>query len=84
MSESKIQSRIIQNLERNGWFVVKIIQTTKNGWPDLQAVKKGKTIYIEVKDVGEEPDPLQLVRHQQLRINGATVFVTDDKNFTVL
>lgn len=84
MSEARIQSQIIKNLERGGWLVVKIIQTTKNGWPDLQAVRYGETVYIEVKDIGEKPDPLQLHRHRQLRQAGATVYVTSDKNFTIL
>jgi Holliday junction resolvase len=70
-------------MERSGWLVVKIIQCTKNGWPDLQAVKDGRTVYIEVKDIGEKPDPLQLVRHRQLREAGASVFVTDDKKFNL-
>jgi Holliday junction resolvase len=84
MSESTIQAAIQRNLERAGWLVVKIIQTTKNGWPDLQAVRHGETVYIEVKDVGEEPSPLQEVRHRDLRKAGARVFWTDDKNFTIL
>jgi Holliday junction resolvase len=83
MSEATIQSKIIHNLEKKGWLVVKIIQSTKNGWPDLEAIKAGKTVYIEVKNIGENPDPLQLIRHKQLRTAGATVFVTDDKNFTL-
>ena len=81
--ESKIQEKIVKNLERRGWYVVKIIQCTKNGWPDLQAVKDGKTVYIEVKDIGKEPDPLQLMRHKELRSAGAAVYVTDNKNFTL-
>lgn len=83
MSEARIQSAIITNLERSGWLVVKIIQSTKNGWPDLQAIRDGVTVYIEVKDIGEEPDPLQLVRHRQLRRHGATVYWTWDKNFNL-
>ena len=81
MSEAKIQAAIIKNLERAGWYVVKILQTTKNGWPDLQAVRNGETVYIEVKDIGEEPDPLQEVRHRDLKRAGARVFITDDKKF---
>ncbi len=84
MTEAQIQARIIKNLERSGWYVVKIIQSTKNGWPDLQAVKRGETVYIEVKELGETADPLQKVRHRDLISAGARVFVTDDKNFNLL
>ena len=83
MSEARIQGRVIKNLERSGWLVNKIIQSTKNGWPDLEAVRGGKTVYIEVKDVGETPDPLQLVRHRQIKEHGGEVYVTSDKNFNL-
>lgn len=76
-----MQAAIQRNLVRSGWYVVKIIQTTKNGWPDLQAVRGGETVYIEVKAPGKQPDPLQVLRHQQLRAAGARVYVTDDEKF---
>lgn len=78
--ESKIQNRIIKRLERSGWYVVKIIQTTKNGWPDLQAVKDGRTIYIEVKAANGKLSELQKYRHMELRKAGAKVFTI--KNIT--
>ena len=51
MSEARIQSQIIKNLERGGWLVVKIIQSTKNGWPDLQAVRYGKGYWREARPI---------------------------------
>jgi Holliday junction resolvase len=83
MSESKIQNRIIKNLERDGFYVVKLIQTTKNGIPDLLAIKHGVAYFVEVKDLGEFPDPLQLLRFKELRKAGCVVQWTDDKNFTL-
>ena len=81
--ESHIQTAIINNLEKSGWLVVKIIQSTKNGWPDLQAIKDGQTVYIEVKREGCEPSPLQIYRITQLRHAGATVYVTSNKKFSL-
>lgn len=78
--ESELQSKIIKKLTLNGYFVVKIIQTNRNGWPDLQAVKDGKTIYIEVKREGEKPDQLQKYVHGHLRNYGAEVYVIDNIN----
>jgi hypothetical protein len=83
--ESKIQRQIILWLEAKGWYVVKILQTTKNGWPDLQALKlddseyypKSKIIFIEVKRPGQKPTPLQLIRHEELRSRGFHVIVAD-------
>ena len=77
--ESEIQSFTIKLLESKGWLVVKIIQTSKNGWPDLQAIKNGITIYIECKRQGEHPVKLQVFRHEQIEKAGAKVFVIDSK-----
>lgn len=73
MLESAIQSKIIKQLEKEGWYVIKYMKTTKNGWPDLGAHKMGRIVYIEVKVPGEEPTPLQLFRHGELRKQGFEV-----------
>ena len=39
--ESKIQARIIKRLEAQGYYVVKLILTNKNGIPDLLVLKDG-------------------------------------------
>jgi hypothetical protein len=38
-AESKLQSKIIKLLESDGWLVVKTIQLSKNGYPDLFCFK---------------------------------------------
>jgi Holliday junction resolvase len=81
--ESDIQAKIIRNLTKKGWYVAKIIQTTKNGWPDLLCLKDGKSVYIEVKRPGGKPSPLQLLRHREIAATGHIVHVTDDENFTL-
>lgn len=68
--------------EKHGWEVVKIIQTTKNGWPDLQCHKNAITVFIEAKEEGKiknYPDqwPLQHYRHEQLRAQGFRVHTID-------
>lgn len=77
MKETSVQSRVIDVYTSNGWLVVKILQCTLNGWPDLQAHKDGVTIFIECKRPGERPTPLQLYRHKQLRGAGFEVLVID-------
>ncbi|OAV65752.1 hypothetical protein Barb6_02775 [Bacteroidales bacterium Barb6] len=47
--ESDIQRRIIQRLEAEGWYVVKLILTNRPGIPDLMALKNGKAFFVEVK-----------------------------------
>ena len=77
MLESQIQSKIIKSYEKTGWLVVKIIQSNFNGIPDLMCLKNGKTIFIEVKQPGKRPTPLQEHRHKQLRAQGFEVLVLD-------
>lgn len=75
MKESEIQSAIIHQLELWGWLVHKVIQSSKNGWTDLEAFRKGIAVFIEVKRPGEKPDDLQVYRHTKLRQQGFEVIV---------
>jgi len=68
--ESKIQGRIVKELEADGYFVVKLSLTNKNGMPDLMALKDGVAKFIEVKRQGEDLRPLQIYRMQELRALG--------------
>lgn len=78
MTEAQIQRRLIIDLERAGWYVVKLIKTTKNGIPDLICHKDGRTVYIEVKRPGQKPRPLQSYRHKELADHGIlTITATD-------
>jgi hypothetical protein len=81
MLEKDIQASIISNLTKNGWFVIKLIQTSVNGIPDLICHGNGRTVYIEVKREREKPGPLQILRHQQLAAHGIDVYVTSDPKF---
>jgi len=75
--ESKLQKRIISQLESEGFLVLKVILCNKSGWPDLQILKNKKSVFIEVKDKGEEAEPLQVFRHETLRDQGFNVWVVD-------
>ena len=79
MKESEIQYDIIKWLESEGWLVVKIIQTNKNGWPDLQIHALGLTIFIEVKSPKGKLSELQKYRHEQLRDAGFIIITTNSK-----
>ncbi len=79
MLESSIQTSIRNILKKSGWIVIKLIQTSVNGIPDLMCLKNGKTIFVEVKQPGEKPSPLQLIRHSQLINEGFEVIVATGK-----
>ena len=76
--ESKLQTKIIKHLELNGWIVVKTIQLSKNGFPDIFAFKDGKTIFIEVKSKKGIRSELQKYRIEQLTKHGFLAFFCDD------
>ncbi|CAB4140612.1 VRR-NUC domain containing protein [uncultured Caudovirales phage] len=78
MTESQLQSKIIQKFEKAGWMAVKLISTNTNGIPDLMCLKAGKTVFIEVKRKGGLVSELQKYRHDQLNKQGFQVFIIDD------
>lgn len=49
MKEQQIQKKIINYLEDEGYYVVKVVIATKAGVPDILACVNGKFIGIEVK-----------------------------------
>jgi Holliday junction resolvase len=71
MRESELQAKIIKHYEAKGYMVIKIIQTNKNGIPDLLLIKEGvHPFFIEVKtDQGKLSD-LQKYRIEQLKKYG--------------
>ena len=75
--ESKVQNQIKKYLELNGWKVLKIIQLSENGYPDIMALKNGTAIFIEVKRPGAKPRPLQVHRIDQLNKMGFMAFYAD-------
>ncbi len=72
--ESKLQGKIIKLLEDDGWIVVKTIQLSKNGFPDIFAFKNAKTIFIEVKAPNGKRSELQKYRIEQLTSQGFIAF----------
>lgn len=77
MLESKIQSKCIKAMQKDGWFVLKIIRCNLPGFNDTIALKAARTVIIEFKRPGETPDPLQVFRHEQLRAQGFEVYTVD-------
>jgi len=76
--ESKIQNAIKRKLQKDGWLVLKIIQLSENGYPDLMCLKDGQQVWIEVKQAGKVPRPLQFFRMKQLNQMGIKAFWTAD------
>ena len=75
LKESTIQRKVSEYFRLQGWIVVKLIQTTMNGIPDLMLLKDGKTVFIETKAENGIVSPLQFYRHEQLIKQGFEVYV---------
>ena len=67
MSEQSYQAKIIKQLEKDGWYVLKLITTNKNGIPDLLALKDGeKPWFKEMKAKKGRASELQKYRVKEL------------------
>lgn len=80
MLESKIQKKIIKKLEKDGYFVLKIIRCNKNGTPDIIASKENHTMFIEVKQPTGRLSMLQIHRIAEMKGKGLDVRVWTDYN----
>ena len=76
MTEQKIQSKKIKELEALGYYVIKLKLTNKNGIPDLIAIPKNSDVeFIEVKKPKGKLYKLQEYRIQELQKHGVKVEV---------
>ena len=67
MTEAKYQTKLIKKLEADGYYVLKLIKTNKNGIPDLLALKSGEPPrFIEVKGPKTPVAVLQEYRIKEL------------------
>ena len=79
MTEQQIQKKRIDQLEAEGYYVLKLISTNKNGIPDLVALHPEKgVLFSEVKrpKVGRVSE-LQKFRIKELLKNGFKVEIYD-------
>jgi Holliday junction resolvase len=73
MLESKIQRKKIKELEKEGYYVIKLITTNKPGIPDLIAIPRNSDVlFIEVKAGKNTTSKLQDFRIKELNEHGIT------------
>ena len=77
-SESKNQSKIIEEYEKRGYFVIKIIRSNKNGIADLICLKQNEVLFIEVKRADGKLSELQKFRIEELKKYGIETKVLSD------
>ena len=67
MTEQQIQSKRIKQQEEEGYYVLKLIKTNKNGIPDILAIPKNvKVLFSEVKTPKGKVSKLQEYRLKEL------------------
>ena len=71
MTEQQIQSKRIKQLEEEGYYVLKLIKTNKNGIPDLVAIPPDcGVLFSEVKRSTGKLSRLQEYRLKELEQHG--------------
>ena len=70
--ERDVRKQIVDHLRDHGWFVFYHLAGMGSypGLPDLQAVKDGRTIYIECKTMTGRQSPKQCDFQEQLERHG--------------
>tara|TARA_R100000781_G_scaffold65365_2_gene41128 strand:+ start:1652 stop:1891 length:240 start_codon:yes stop_codon:yes gene_type:complete len=76
MTEQQIQTKKIKELEADGYFVIKLIKTNKNGIPDILALHPQHGIeFYEIKTSKGKVSKLQEYRIKELKEYGFTAEV---------
>jgi len=71
VTEQQLQKKRIEELENQGYYVIKLIKTNKNGIPDLIAIPpKSNVIFSEVKRPEGKVSKLQEFRIKELKAYG--------------
>ena len=71
MTEQAIQKKRIKQLEAEGYYVIKLIKTNKNGIPDLIAIPQGcNVLFSEIKKPTGILSELQKYRIKELEKHG--------------
>jgi|TARA_E500000318_G_scaffold42491_1_gene40629 Holliday junction resolvase len=71
MTEQQIQKKRIDQLEKEGYYVLKLIKTNKNGIPDLIAIgKNSDVLFSEIKGANGKVSALQQYRMKELNKHG--------------
>lgn len=71
MKEQDIQAKRIKQLEAEGYYVLKLVTTNKNGIPDLLAIPPNSDVlFSEVKKPNGRLSKLQKYRIKELQKHG--------------
>jgi hypothetical protein len=76
MTEQQIQKKRINQLEKDGYYVLKLVKTNKNGIPDVLGIHPdGRVIFSEIKTPNGKLSKIQEYRLKELDKYGFTTEV---------
>ena len=77
MKESDYQKKISDDLTKQGYFVINLIKTNKNGIPDLLALKFDEPpLFVECKGLNGRLSKVQRFRLNELTERGFNCYVS--------
>lgn len=80
MLESLIEQHLVKEVNRRDGLCLKFNSQSMSGIPDRIILMKNGTVgFVEVKQKGKKPRPLQELRMKQLRRLGFKVYTLDEK-----
>ncbi len=80
MLESLIEQHLVREVNRRDGLCLKFNSQSMTGIPDrIILMKNGTVCFVEVKQKGKKPRPLQELRMKQLRRLGFKVYTLDEK-----
>ena len=83
MLESKIEKDSVKAAKALGWFSFKVVSPNFRGAPDRAFVKGGLTVYVEYKQDGKNPTPLQTKVHKIFAEHGVKVHIARSVEDTI-
>lgn len=82
MKEQTFQKKLIKLLEKQGFYVVKVISANRSGVPDIIACSPEGMFYaFEVKVGNNKPTALQIYNIDKINANNGHAFVINPENF---
>lgn len=78
--EKKVEKYLVVRVESLGGLCVKFPPLFFAGFPDrIVLLPAGRIVFVELKDEGKKPTPLQVRVHKRLKVLGFRVEVLDSK-----
>jgi hypothetical protein len=77
LTESYIEGKVVDWAKEHGFLTPKV-KFAERGWPDRLFISpNGHTVFIEFKQLGGQPDPLQWYRLMELKKRGIPAYCCD-------